>query len=107
MSLRPGVTGLCRYFFGGYKQVWLSYLMCAIVAMKIDPRGYLPSIVASFLLVLSIFALHATVFCLTFGVESGGRYILHGAYGFVFYFLAKSGPALLDKGIQWISARQK
>jgi hypothetical protein len=95
-SIHDGLSFETRDFFLHYKQTWMAYLICVAAALRLDGRKYLPSVVTSFLLVLSIFVLYATAFSqIPYARESASRYILHGAYGFVFYFLAKSGPGIV------------
>jgi hypothetical protein len=89
-----------------YKQVWFAYIFCCVAALRMDIRKYLPSVAVSFLLISSIFVLYATAFSqVACAPGSAGRYILHGAYGFIFYFLAKNGPSLVDTGVEWLRTR--
>ncbi len=82
------IDKLIPYFLTGYEQCWVPFVILVTIAVIMNKK-HLPFILVSIGLSMSIIVLYATMWQNKYiDYESGGRYIIHGLYGWMLYFLA-------------------
>lgn len=93
---------LVPYFLGGYKEVWVLFILTTVLAFAHDWRRFLPFWLVSLGMVGSVFILYLGQWS-TVEHESGARYILHGAYGWILFSLGALGPPITQSIRSWTS----
>lgn len=87
------LTSLTSYFLFNYKTVWMFYILTSVMALICDWRRYLPFWLVTNGTIASVFILYAGYWH-DIEYESGARYILHGAYGWIFFALYTMYPEI-------------
>ncbi len=95
-------SSLVPYFIGGYKEVWVVFILATVLALLHDWRRFLPFWLVSLGMVGSILVLYLGQWS-TVEHESGARYILHGAYGWILFSLGALGPPITQTVRGWTS----
>jgi hypothetical protein len=95
---------LVPYFLGGYKEVWVVFILTTALALLHDWRRFLPFWLVSLGMVASVFVLYLGQWS-AMEPESGARYILHGAYGWILFSLGALGPPITQTIRSWTSSR--
>ncbi len=79
---------LVPYFLSSYEHCWVPFVILVVIAVIMD-RKNLSFIMVAIGLVASVIVLYATLWHNKYiDYESGSRYMLHGLYGWMLYFLA-------------------
>ena len=94
IQFNDAVKYLLVTLFYDYKTIWVFYFLTLLLALSNNAKKYIPYGVASFGIILSIFLLYMGPWK---DVESGSgiRYILHGAYAGIFFFLYSLSKPIL------------
>lgn len=95
-------SNLVPYFIGGYKEVWVIFILATVLALLHDWRRFLPFWLVSLGMVGSVFVLYLGQWS-TVEHESGARYILHGAYGWILFSLGALGAPITQSIRSWTS----
>ena len=88
------------YFFGGYREVWVVFILTTVLALLHDWRRFLPFWLVSLGMVVSVFVLYLGQWSAG-DSESGARYILQGAYGWILFSLGALGPPITQTIRSW------
>jgi len=91
---------LVPYFFGGYREVWVVFILTTVLALLHDWRRFLPFWLVSLGMVVSVFVLYLGQWSAG-DSESGARYILQGAYGWILFSLGALGPPITQTIRSW------
>ena len=76
-----------------YDAVWVAFGLASIAAFLVDWRRYLPGWLVAAGIMTSVVLLYLGPWS-TVEYESGSRYIIHGALGWLAYALPSLAPAL-------------
>jgi hypothetical protein len=96
------IAKLVPYFFNNYQIVWVIFLLTSAMALVADWRRFVPFWLVSLGMIASVLVLYLGVWS-TVEHESGARYILHGAYGWIIYALGALYPKVAVTVDQWTS----
>jgi hypothetical protein len=104
LAFNPGAafSKLVPYFLGGYREVWIVFILTTVLALLHDWRRFLPFWLVSLGMVGSVFVLYLGQWS-AMEHESGARYILHGAYGWILFSLGALGPPITQTVRSWTS----
>ena len=103
-AFRPegAIARLIPYFFEGYQTVWVVFILTSVLAGLHDWRRFLPFWLVSAGMVASVFLLYLGAWS-NVEHESGVRYILHGAYGWIIFSLGALAMPISETVRHWLS----
>lgn len=96
LHLDGGARSAVPYFLVDYKTVWIAFVCTATIAMVTDSRRFALPLVVSLGLAASVMVIYLTVWHdKEYG--SAARYLLHGMYGWVLFYLGAEGQNLVRR----------